>query len=192
MMVNLGPTGYSPKPGDIGLVRISGAGGFAIRWLQALNGDGHDDYEHAFIVSRVDAATGTVWIVEAEPGGAREVELTYDNVRWLKCPDQFRDAVSAVARHMASEKIPYSWADYAACGLHRFHVPVPHLKKYIQTSKHMMCSQLVDRCANYGGWHLFRDGRWDGFVTPGALDQLWKQQTHDELIERFRTGREGF
>src|SRR6476620_2321336 len=90
-MVHLGPTSttktYRPRVGDIGLVRISGAGGRIIRSLQWADGCGYEDYEHALGVVENDPAgdTGPV-IVEAEPGGAVKVPLHYTGVRWLVCP----------------------------------------------------------------------------------------------------------
>ncbi len=33
----------------------------------------------------------------------------------------------------------------------------------------MICSQLVDQSYQDAGVHLFSDGRWSGYVTPGAL-----------------------
>lgn len=165
---------YKPRPGDIGLVKISGVGGQLIRWLQRANGDGFEDYEHAFIVTAV-SAEGVITIVEAEPGGAVEVELHYPahKVRWLVCPDQYRIGTVTTALATARRKVPYSWLDYGACALHRAHINPWGLKAYIQSTKHMMCSQLADYCASKAGWRLFQDGRWEGYVTPGALDKLW-------------------
>lgn len=163
---------YDPKPGDIGLTTIDGWGGRAIRAGQWLLGEGFEDFEHAYVVSRVDD-DGTVWIVEAMPGGAQEVPQWHTVNRWLICPDQYRESVAAMAHTLAVRKVPYSFADYAALALHRFHVPLPLLQTYIRNSGHMICSQLADYAANKGGWHLFQDGRWEGFVTPGSLDDLW-------------------
>lgn len=163
---------YQPKIGDIGLTQISGAGGKAIRFAQWLNGEGWDDYQHAFQVGRVDP-DGTVWIVEAMPQGARLIRNWHDpaRTRWIVCPDQYRDAVAASARGFVG--VGYSFADYEALAAHRFHIPAPHLERYIRDSGHMICSQLVDTAAAEGGWHLFDDGRWPGYVTPLSLNALW-------------------
>lgn len=174
-VVNLGPTeAYTPRPGDIGLTQISGAGGKAIRLGQLALGEGWEDYQHAFGVSEVDDRGG-LHIVEAMPGpgGAQHVANRHDpaRTRWLICPDEHRDAVAASLRGFV--KVPYSVADYFALAAHRFHIPAPHLERYIRDSGHMICSQLVDRAAAEGGWHLFADGRWDGYVTPLSLNALW-------------------
>lgn len=165
---------YIPRPGDIGLTQISGFGGKAIRAAQWLNGDGFSDFEHAFQVESVDN-DGTVWIVEAMPGGAQRVVNWHDpaTTRWLICPEGFRIEASLFALAAAINKIPYSFADYVSLAAHRFHIPVPRLRAYIKASGHMICSQLVDHSAKMAGWNLFDDGRWEGDVTPGDLNRLW-------------------
>lgn len=72
--------------------------------------------------------------------------------------------------------MPYSVADYFALAAHRLHIPAPHLKRYVRSSGHMICSQLADAAAAEGGWHLFEDGRWPGDVTPGDLYRLYQAQ----------------
>lgn len=153
--------------GDIGLVAIRGRVGQAIRLGQWALGDGYADFEHAFVQIGADQ------IVEAEPYGARLAPLSqYDGraIVWLHCPDQYRPMVAAAARGMIG--VPYSFLDYGALALHRLRIPAPHLRSYIESSGHMICSQLCDRAAELGGWHLFDDGRWHGYVTPSSLYAL--------------------
>ncbi len=160
-------TAYMPQPGDIGLVRIRGLEGRAIRAAQWANGDGYKDTEHAFGLK--DAKT----LVEAEPGGARLSALgEYDpaSIVWLRCPDEHREAVAAA--YLGLLHTPYSFLDYDALAAHRLHIPAPGLRAYIQDTGHMICSQLVDEGARRGGWQLFDDRRWPGYVTPGALRKL--------------------
>ncbi|HEY8973697.1 MAG TPA: hypothetical protein VIN75_05730 [Burkholderiaceae bacterium] len=162
---------YDPQPGDIGLTQIEGDVGRLIRLGQYLNGGGFADYEHAFVY------LGNGQIIEAEPGGARIAELTeYDQrtLAWLKCPPQYRDAVAEAARSQVGT--PYSFADYLAIALHRFHVPAPGLRKFIASGKHAMCSALADRIAALGGWHWYDDGRWEGYVTPADVWRLIQAQ----------------
>jgi hypothetical protein len=167
-----------PRIGDIGLTAISGGVGRGIRFGQWLNGNGWSDYQHAFVyVGQADVDPGQGMIIEAMPGGAILSRLEIyrpDRVRWLRCPPGYGDAVAAAA--LSLRGTPYSFLDYGAIALHRLHIPVPHLKAYISTSKHEICSQLCDDAAMRGGWHLFRDDRWPGFVTPGALYQLYLLQ----------------
>jgi hypothetical protein len=161
---------YKPRQGDIGLTQISGYVGKGIRFAQWLNGDGFADYEHAFTYVGDVADIGNDLIVEAEPGGALLSPLSRyrrNEVLWLPCPPGYGDAVAAAA--LSFRGVPYSFLDYDAIALHHFHIPAPHLKAYIESSHHMICSQLCDRAAEIGGWNIFDDGRWPGFVTPGDL-----------------------
>lgn len=183
-MVDLGQLQpYTPKRGDIGIVRMTGIGGLGIRVGQLLNGDGWDDYQHAYVVvgnyvRGGDYPGDTVKVVEAMPGGALLSPLShYADAEpvYLRCPEEYRDAVAEAAYGFVG--VPYSIADYFALAAHRFHIPAPHLKHFIETSGHMICSQLADRAANVGGWHLFADGRWDGDVTPLDLYGLYRRQT---------------
>lgn len=166
---------YDPRPGDIGLTVIDGWGGRGIRFGQWLIGDGFKTKQHAFVVT----GTGPKGlIVEAMPGGAREVpnwHLEKDTI-YLRCPDIHRGPVAEAAHALVGT--PYSWADYVAMGGARFHIPEPHLKRYVETSGHLICSQLADRAAYRGGWHLFNDKRWVGDVSPGDLTKLYYRQAY--------------
>lgn len=156
-----------PLPGDIGCTTIEGDVGWLIRFGQWLNGSGFANYEHCFVLINGGK------IVEAEPGGARIADLTeYDprTVAWVRCPDQYRQAVAQAARSLVGT--PYSFLDYLAFALHRFHIPAPRLRRYIQSSNHLICSALADRAAELGGWILFSDGRWDGYVDPADVAAL--------------------
>lgn len=156
-----------PPLGSIGLTQIHGDVGRLIRLGQWLNGQGFADYEHAFTF------IGNGRIVEAEPGGARIAQLSeYDNdhVLWLECPPQYGQQVANAAKFLVGT--PYSFADYLALALHRLHIPLPWLRSYIESSRHMLCSQFCDRAAQLGGWNLFDDGRWAGYCTPASIYQL--------------------
>lgn len=163
---------YEPQPGDIGLVRVQGRIGALIRIGQWLNGDGWTSYEHAFVY------VGDDRIVEAEPGGAvlgYLGEYADRPIAWLRCPDGHGPSVADAARDLIGQ--PYSWLDYAALAAHRLHIPVPGLRTFIGSQGHLICSQLCDVAASRGGWRIFRDGRWPGYVTPGALEDLAKAGT---------------
>jgi len=169
---------YAPRPGDIGLVNIKGHVGRLIRLGQALNGDGFADFQHAYVVISGGVEPS---IVEAEPGGARLAPLSqYDGRKsvFLRCPDEFRDAVSAAAISLLGT--PYSFADYVSLAARRLHIPAPHLRQFIKDSGHQICSQLADFAAMRGGWTLFDDGRWEGDVVPLDLHHLYLKQ---ELAE---------
>lgn len=163
---------YEPRIGDIGLTTISGWGGRAIRFGQWLNGSGWGKVQHAFVVVAAEPGTGDEGtIVEAMPGGARMIRNWHPESHYLVCPDEHRHAVAEAARRCVG--VPYSVADYLALALHRIHIRTPRLKRYIESSRSMICSQLADHAAMRGGWHLFKDGRWEGDVTPMDLEVLY-------------------
>lgn len=153
-------------PGTIGLTPISGRVGKLIEFGQFLNGEGFQEWEHAFVLLPGNN------ILEAEPGGARIVPLVYTNVYW--CENIWRlvahvdpAVITTVAEHMKG--IPYSALDYFALAAHRLHIPVPGLKQYIVESAHEICSQLADDFYQRLRAQIFDDGRWAGFVTPASL-----------------------
>jgi uncharacterized protein YycO len=160
-----------PQPGDIGLTSITGPVGKLIQVGQWLNGDGFAPWEHAFIVLPGDR------LIEAEPGGARVAPLSeYDDrdVQYVS-PAGLTDAQRKAVcdRALTHRGVPYSFLDYVALAAHRFRLPVPGLRSYIESTGHQICSQLCDRAYLDAGIHLFRDGRWPGYVTPmGLHDRL--------------------
>lgn len=159
----------SPKPGDIGLTRITGLVGWMIRLGQFFNSDGFSHYEHAFIVLEDGM------LIEAMPGGAQIIPLSeyddydvlYVTVPGLTAADRKR--ICAAARSF--EGVEYSFVDYAAIAAHRLHLPLPGLRAFVESTDHQICSQLVDNAYRLAGVKLFSDGRWAGYTTPGALYQ---------------------
>lgn len=156
-------------PGIIGLTQIGGGVGKAIEFGQFLNGEGFETWEHAFVT-----LPGGL-ILEAEPGGARIVPFNYGSVYWCTAiydhaPNVKNASPIALALEAGKlEGIPYSFLDYGALTAHRLHLWTPGLKRYIQTSKHEICSQLVDDFYWQLGEQIFTDGRWPGYVTPASL-----------------------
>ena len=163
----INPPALQPQPGDFGVVHMNGTPGKWIHIGEIVNGDGFADYEHAFVY------VGGGQIVEAEPGGARLTQVHYSNILWSTdhIPLELEQRMMIV--HAAHEYVgtPYSAADYFAIAAKRLGLGplVPGLREYVASSKHMICSQLVDQCYQDAGVHLFKDGRWPGYVTPAAL-----------------------
>jgi len=162
-----------PQPGDFFVVQVKGIIGFLIRLGQWLAGCGWSKYQHAGIY------VGNGKVVEAEPGGARIADLSeYDGrpIAWstglIPLTDWQRNLLVMYAEAEALLKTPYSALDYFAIALHRFRIPVPGLRGYIKSSRHMICSQLVDWLYNEVHVKLFVDDRWDGYVTPADLGNL--------------------
>jgi hypothetical protein len=167
----------NPQPGDFGLVRITGWAGWGIRIAQVLYGDGWSPHEHAFIVMGTD-------LIEAEPGGARvqlmsEYGTTKTNPSLVFSNLPLTASQRAGIVHKATELVgtPYSWLDYASLALHRLHIRPKFVVNRVRSSKHLICSQLVDLCYDYVGMHLFQDGRFEGDVTPGDLWKLINEHT---------------
>ena len=178
-MSNLQP-GVVPQPGDWAVVAFSHGDWAAqmVERMQLLSGGGARAARWVHAIYMVSPGV----IVEAEPHGARRVPLTYDpeGLWWStgiigKPVANRMKSVAAVNEFAAAnggKGIGYSFADYLAIAAHRWHVPAPGLQQFIETSKHLICSQLVDRGENLGGTHLFTDDRWDGFVRPADLAAL--------------------
>lgn len=159
----------TPQPaGNFGLVAVHGAAGWLIKLGQWLNGDGFSDYEHAVM------ALSNGELIEAEPGrgGARiRSQSEYDgtNIVWSDWPLTDQQRADADREGRALEGIRYSWLDYFALAAKRLHIPVPGLRRYIESTKRDICSQQVDLISQRAKIQLFADGRWCGDVTPGSL-----------------------
>ena len=157
-----------PRLGDIIMVQIPGKVGVAIDLMETIALRRKAKWSHCAIY------IGDNKVIEAETGGAREADLSeYANTRtawstaWgiqLGITDEQRQLIVQAA--IGFKGTPYSFLDYAAVGLHEYHIPAPGLEEYIKSTKHMICSQLVDACYKAGQVKLFDDGRWEGFVPP--------------------------
>jgi hypothetical protein len=157
--------------GQFGLTQIPGAAGLFIRVGQWLIGDGFENYEHA-AVAIDDATSGAIDVMEAEPGGARISTYNFVQFTWSNLSLTLEQAQAVSLAAIKYKNVPYSFLDYFAIALHKWHIPIPGLRKYISSTRHMICSQLVDQCFKDAGVQLFDDGRWSGYVTPGDLYKL--------------------
>jgi hypothetical protein len=173
------------SPGRIGLTQIHGALGVGIRIGQWLNGSGFEDFEHAFL----DLGDGT--LIQAEPGGAQIVPLSRygpGTVHWCdgiynKVPADVRLRIAAEGAKLKG--VPYSFLDYDAIAAHRFGLDTAWLQHYIADSGHLICSQLVDLAYKRGGFQIFSDERWDGFVAPG---DIYLVDIHERAVARYAMG----
>jgi uncharacterized protein YycO len=161
----------APRPGDYGVTRIHGQTGLLIRTGQWLNGSGFRNFEHAFLV--LDGGE----VVEAEPGGARLTPLSFyldaepGSVEWstVELTDEQRAAIVAAGRSYV--RVPYSYANYVAIAARRLHLPFARfLRRYVNSTRHMICSQLVASAYAVAGVHLGAGE--PGDVTPGDLANL--------------------
>jgi hypothetical protein len=167
------------EAGDFGLTRVHGPFGRLIRFGQYWYGNS-SEYEHAFLVLSNNE------VLEAEPRGARIVPLSnYLNdphtvfVKVPLTPEQ-RIAIDAAGRSL--EGIPYSFLDYLALALAKFHIKPKFITNYIKTDKHMICSQLVDEAEFMVGFQMFDDGREPSQVTPGGLSD-WAIREESKIYD---------
>jgi len=128
-------------------------------------------FDHAVICSRV-LRDGTVYIVEAMRGGARENVWHYDDHDHLWSTGLVKTSTKAGNAALAYIDRPYNWLDYAAIAAHASHLSVPGLRRYVASTEHLIGSQLVDQAELDADIHLFDDGRWPGYVRPSDLADL--------------------
>lgn len=169
-----------PRPGDFCCVPVCGPVGFGISAGQFLDGDRWSDYRHAEVyVGKADAAGPFGYTVSAYPGGKGKVALPCPAARlpgslWssglIDLTGTQRTGITAWA--MEHQAVAYSFADYGALALRRLGLQDPGLRRYIMATRKMICGYYTDRAYSVNGVHLFGDGRWEGFVTPGDLAGL--------------------
>lgn len=183
------------QPGDLMFTTIDGIAGKAIAVAEKIN-DADVTWADALAVQHVAVVVessnstfpevGPIWsprIVQAMPHGAEEIQIGEDH--WTSkhiyvrpaygqsthtspagLPGQALDVAYAARRYIGT---PYSFADYAAiAGLH-LGIRNGPIRRYVTTSKHMICSQLADQAMCDAGFHVFNDGRLPQDVTPAAL-----------------------
>ncbi len=165
------------RPGDIMFSNTAGAVGVFItfaQWLLTKTEPGEFDIDHVGVV----VSGGADWprIVQAEPKGAECVSLDpakhwtghqiYVRPDYSFPLDQAERTAMAAMDYVGT---PYSFADYAAIlGLHSGIKNGP-IRRYVTSSKHMICSQLADQALSDAGLHVFTDGRLPQDVMPVEL-----------------------
>lgn len=157
------------QPGDLAVVRPRSLIGDDIDIMERLAGY-RGGFVHAFVAVEYPN------IVEAEPHGAVCHPFHYDphGIEWSTGRIVLTPAERAaiVAAAMGYVGTPYSFLDYAAIAAHRFHLWAPGLAGYVTSTRHMICSQLVDQCYRDGGVELFEPGRLPQFVVPDDLAEV--------------------
>lgn len=180
-------TPINAKPGDFFLVSFDGPNpnltdvpywlshGGAIRIGQYLDGGGFAQFEHAAIYvgggKVIQASNNGVNLSDIRTAHKSNNDLTFWSSGLINPTDAQRAAIVKAAHGYIGT--PYSWVDYAAIAAHHLDIlgADKALKDYVASSKHMICSQLVDQCEADAGVHLF-DNRWAGYVTPADLYNL--------------------
>jgi hypothetical protein len=141
-------------------------------------------------------------IVQAMPHGAEEIELTEESFAsgfpilrpgylepssLLKLP--YRQAEWGFHAAQAAQKyidVPYSFLDYAAiAGRHVLALEPTQrtpFDRYVTSTGHMICSQLVDQALTDAGYHVFDDGHIPQDVTPAALHRQLKRLPGTQVL----------
>lgn len=162
----------TPRPGQFGLTKIHGWAGIGIKTGQALLRLRHPlcPVQHGFLVLDNDE------VIEAEPGGARIMPLSYytetSRVRetWysdLNLTDTQVDNTIIAARLL--KDIPYNWVTYWALAAKRFGISTPHIDDLIKNKGYQMCTQLIDWSLHLGGVELYDNGKLPQNVIPSDL-----------------------
>ena len=167
------------QTGDILLLQISGAVGVAVWLMQAINRD-LSKWTHVGVV--LDSG----WLFEAQPGGATLTKLSKladrqgavvvrrmlpaGKAEPLNLTADARQRVSDRARDYVGK--PYGWGTYAYLALYRVGIRPAWLKRRVQQSDRLICSQAADQIYNDVGIQLFNDGRMPLDLTPGDLARL--------------------
>lgn len=185
------------RPGDIGFARHVSPRSADLLILAGQTFLGEPGYpHHVFVVTQAQTnltfgmdlggPTFGPKIVQAMPSGAEEITVgqehwtaDYTYIRpayehngparpfWVRDEPTQAVAVAVAARDYVGT--PYSFADYAAItGLH-LGIKNGPIRRYVTSSRHMICSQLADQAMSDAGWHVFNDKRLPQDVTPGAL-----------------------
>lgn len=181
-----------PQPGDFCCIPVGGVLGMGIEAGQFVAEKLQRQparllpYDHAEVyVGMPDLAGPHGYTYSAYPDNLRPLK---SGKRALPCPpEQLPGSIwssgiiemTPAAREgvvnwcLAHPRVPYSWADYAAIGLHAAGMNTEALRTHIANLASMICSWYTDAAMWYGGnVHLFDDGRWPGYVTPGDLAGL--------------------
>jgi hypothetical protein len=184
--LRLGDIGFASIRGSVGAGVLAGQTGIDLAaLLRGRPATTAGWITHAFMVTQTPG-DGTAALVEAMPGGAREVwiedagngvnaERHGPGFAYVRLPDRRVSLAAAAARDLVGT--PYGFAQYAAiAGLTLLGGdtanPKGILAQYVRKSPAMICSQLVDEAYRRAGIRLFDDGRPPAYVTPGAL--FWR------------------
>jgi hypothetical protein len=176
-----------PAAGDMVLLQIKGLVGKLV-WLgQALNGD-LSKWTHVGIM--LDDGT----LFEAQPGGAvmTDWDIYADRqFATVKLHQRARnrgpvphgyiavpltltwaDRMNIVEEARLRVGRGYNWTTYFYLAAYRMGIRPEWLKRRVQRSDRLICSQAADEIYGNAGIHLFADGRMPYDVTPGDLARL--------------------
>lgn len=176
-----------PQPGDIVLLQIRGWVGWLVWIMQLINRD-LSKWTHVGVMMHDNQ------LFEAQPGGAvmtdwKEYQLRpYAIVTKKQVPHTAGSAthgyvyepldLSSFDRDKIVEEAfqhlgaGYNWTTYFYLACYRFYIRPEWLKRRVQDSDRLICSQAADEIYTNVGLRLFSDGRMPYDVTPGDLALL--------------------
>ncbi len=148
------------RTGQFGVVRTNSL----VAWIIRLGTRSQVNHAYVFVDEE--------HVVEAQPQGAVIAKASkYDGalapVSRFPLTDEEKQRIADEA--LALVGTPYNFLDIAALALLSLGIRWKWLCQRAQSSKRLICSQLVDRAYRNAGLHLYQDGRPDGEVTPGDL-----------------------
>lgn len=170
------------QPGDLLCTNITGEVGKLIglgEWLDTFSFKKLFNREllELRVFSHVAVIRDSATLIEAEAGGARVAPIAeYLDGRPLMFSTGLLGIDKATGQLIANYAeamvgSPYSFLDYGAIAAKRLHLPVPGLKDYINSSSHVICSQLAALAYDKAGKSLF-PGYWPGYTTPLDVARL--------------------
>lgn len=160
-----------PQPGDIGLTGSRTLKGRIVRSAQALIND-YSYVTHTFIVL-YDG-----YIIEAQPGGAAFNRLDkYPDATFSKFPLTHDQRGLICEEAIKLHGTPYSWLDYLALGLTHWGILPGCVRKRVESSGHMICSQLCAEAYKRAGVDIFPD-KHSMDITPVKLSNRVIEVSH--------------
>ena len=154
-----------------GTVGIVATNGFALGCIR-LGTRSH--WNHVVI------ATGRGTLVEAQPGGVREIPDTwYDDCVWLvrqPLTDAQRKAVVAYVDVAALRHTAYNWPAILVFGLRTFlpWLPRKWLDRWANNRLNTICSELAVNAQRAAGVNLFGD-RLAATISPAGVDVTYRR-----------------
>ena len=133
--------------------------------------------DHSFVTHAFIVLPGG-YIIEAMPGGAvfdRVTKYPHAVYSQFELDEDQRDSICAEAIKM--QGTPYSYLDYLALAATHFNIRPEPIRRRVQDSGHMICSQLCTEAYRRSGVDLFPDKRLPMDVTPGDLSRLFLEKS---------------
>lgn len=157
---------YTPKPGDAVFARTSNFYGALIRFGQALRWWKFRLWNHMAIVDSVDP-DGTVWVIQMSKHCVRiklQDVAPKGHVKIISAPD---DVNREMAIRWANKQLGTEYGILTIISI-AINLILPNPIRFdIRTSDTLICSALVARAWEHGGWDCLTD---PFQITPAEFD----------------------